>query len=114
MRSTDLTRDQLERMERDVGRHQRYYLKLWRRAQANDMSLDEPFVVGICRAWEGVNQLALAIERLKDRLPQHYRPLAKPTRTSGLVERDLPWAGEQRRAAAEVDAVRKRPRAPED
>ena len=63
-----------------------YYPALWRRAQANDMSLDDPFVQGICRAWDGVNQLAQIIERLKDQLPQHYRPLAKPTKTSGLLD----------------------------
>jgi hypothetical protein len=71
-------------MERGVERHHRYYLKLWRRAQANDMALNDPFVQGICRAWDGVNQLAQIIERMKNRLPQHYRPLAKPTQSSGL------------------------------
>jgi hypothetical protein len=37
-----------------VVRHHRYYLKMWRRAQANDMALDD--------AWDGVNQLAQLIE----------------------------------------------------
>jgi hypothetical protein len=101
-------------MERDVERHHRYYLKLWRRAQANDMPLDDPFVQGICRAWDGVNQLAQIIERMKNQLPQHYRPLAKPTKTSGLAERELPWAEKQRQAAAEVEAQRTKPRAPHD
>jgi hypothetical protein len=84
MRTTELSRDQLERVERDIERRHRYYLKLWRRAQANDMALDDPFVQGICRAWDGVNQLAQLIERMKNQLPQHYRPLAKTTtKTSG-------------------------------
>jgi hypothetical protein len=96
---------------RDVERHHRYYLKLWRRAQANDMPLNDPFVQGICRAWDGVNQLAQLIERMKNRLPQHYRPLAKSTKPSGLLERELPWAGEHRRAAEEVEAARWKPRA---
>ena len=113
MRSTELTRDQLERMERDVDRHRAYYLTLWKRAQANDMPLTDPFVQGICRAWEGVAQLGGTIEQLKNRLPQHYRPLAKPTKTSGLAERELPWAGEQRRAAAEVEAERSKPQTPQ-
>jgi hypothetical protein len=114
MQSTELTREQLERMQRDVERHHRYYLNLWRRAQANDMPLDDPFLQGICRAWDGVNQLAQTIERLKNQLPQHYRPLAKPTKTRGLAERELPWAEKQRRAAAEVEAERKKPRAPRE
>ena len=103
MRSTELTREQLERMERDVERHHRYYLKLGRRAQANDMALHDPFVRRICRAWDGINQLAQTIERMKNQLPQHYRPLAKPTKRSGLAERDLPWAEKQRQAAAAVE-----------
>ena len=41
---------------------------------------------------------------------EHYRPLAKPTNTSGLLERELPWAGEHKRPAAEVDAQQKKPR----
>src|SRR5688500_2857791 len=41
MRSTELTRDQLEWMERGVERHHRYYLKLWHRAQANNMALND-------------------------------------------------------------------------
>ncbi len=114
MRSTELTRDQLERMQRDVERHHCYYLKLWRRAQANDMALDDPFVQGICRAGDGVNQLAQVIERMKNQLPQHYRPLAKTTKTCGLVERELPWAEKQRRAGAEVNAERQKPRSPRD
>ena len=112
MRSTELTREQLERMEREVERHHRYYLKLWRRAQANDMALNDPFVQGICRAWDGVNQLAQIIERLKNQLPQHYRPLAKPTKSSGLAERELPWAEKQRRAVAEMERERDKPRPP--
>jgi hypothetical protein len=39
MRSTELTREQLERIEREVERQRNYYLKLWRRAQANDSPL---------------------------------------------------------------------------
>ena len=92
----------------------RSVVKLWRRAQANDMPLNDPFVQGICRAWDGVNQIAQMIERLKNQLPQHYRPLAKPTKTSGLSERELPWAEKQRRGAAEVEAARKKPRAPRE
>ena len=61
-----------------------------------------------------MNQLAQMIERLKNQLPQHYRPLAKPTKTSGLLERELPWVGEHRRAAQEVEAVRKKPRPPRE
>jgi hypothetical protein len=59
-----------------------------------------------------VNQLAKTIERMKSQLPQHYRPLARPTKTSGLLERELPWAEKQRRAAAEVEAEQRKPRAP--
>ena len=94
MRSTDLTRQQLERIERAVERHLRYYLSAWRRAQANDIPMDDPIVQGICVAWDGINELARTIERLKDQLPQPYRPLVEPTKTSGLAERELPWAGE--------------------
>jgi hypothetical protein len=57
-----------------------------------------------------VNQLAQMIERLKNQLPQHYRPLARTTQTSGLLQRELPWAEKQRRVAAEVAAEEHRGR----
>jgi hypothetical protein len=46
MRSTDLTRQQLERIEREVEKHHRYYLRMWKRAEANDMPLDDPLARG--------------------------------------------------------------------
>jgi hypothetical protein len=48
-----------------VERQRNYYLKLWRRAQANDMPIGDPLVAGICRAWEHVNALGQTIERLQ-------------------------------------------------
>ena len=78
------------------------------------MPLDDPLVQAICRAWEGVAHVGQLLERLKRRTPQHYRPLAKQTKTSGLAERDLPWAEQHRRAAAEIDAAAKRPKTPRD
>ena len=46
----------MERIGREVERQLRSYMKLWRRAQA--MPLDDPFVPGICRAWEQIAGLA--------------------------------------------------------
>jgi hypothetical protein len=34
-------------------------LRAWRRAQANDMPLDDPLVREICEAWEAINQRAI-------------------------------------------------------
>jgi hypothetical protein len=76
------------------------------------MPLTDPFVQGICRAWEGVAQLANTIEAIKRRLPQHYRPLAKQTKSSELAERELPWVEKHRRAAAEVQRNRSTPHTP--
>ena len=42
------------------------------------MALNDPFVKGICRAWEGINELAPTIGGMKNQFPKHYRPLAKP------------------------------------
>jgi hypothetical protein len=55
------------------------------------MPLDDPLVQAVCRAWDGAAHVGQLIERLKRRLPQHYRALAKQMKTSGLAERDLPW-----------------------
>ncbi|HYP06080.1 MAG TPA: hypothetical protein VER03_07565 [Bryobacteraceae bacterium] len=113
MRSEDLSREQLERLDREVERQHRYYVLLWKRAQANDMPLQDPLVRGICDAWAGINHLAQTIERLKARLPQPYRPLVEPTKQSGLASVELPWAEHQRRMAEACEAERRKPQPPD-
>jgi hypothetical protein len=114
MRSTDLTREQLERIRRQVDRQLGFYLKLWRRAQANDMPLDDPFVLGICRAWEHIAAFAQTLERMEAGKPHPYRPLAKPTKNCGLASVELPWAEHQRRMAEARRAERKQAKTPRD
>src|SRR4051812_442164 len=104
MRSKELTREPLERIEREVDRHHRYYVRMSKRAQANDIPLEDPLVQGMCEAWNRINNLLAKIERLKNQLPCQSRPMVEPTKTSGLGSRDLPWAEQQRRAAEEVEA----------
>ena len=108
MRPKDLTREQLERMRRVVERQLDYYLQLWHRAQANDMPLNEPLVQGICRAWEQIAGLAKTLDALEAGKPRPYRPLARPTKTSGLAEIELPWAEHQRRMAESCRAQREK------
>ena len=112
MDSRDLTRDQIERLERVVLRHRRYYLALYRRAQANDIPFEDTLVQGVCEAWQGLADLSQRLEDLKRQLPQHYRPLAEATKKSGLAERELPWAQRQLRAAREVERHEGRPSPP--
>src|SRR4051812_42167158 len=100
MRSMELTREQLERIEREVERQHRYYVRMWKRAQAADMPLDDPPVPGMCEAWNGINNLLVKIERLKNALPRPYRPLTEPIKDSGLAAVEQPWAVKQRRPAA--------------
>ena len=107
MRSTDLTREQLERIERHVDKHLRYYVQMWKRAQANDMPLDDPLVQGICEAWNALNNFMQKLERMKSQLPQPYRPLVAPTKNSGLSMVEMPWAEKQRRMAEEYKAAQK-------
>ena len=50
-------------------------------------------------AWNGINNLLVKIERLKNQLPRRYRPLVAPTKNSGLSAVEQPWAEKQRQAA---------------
>ena len=102
MRSTELTRDQLERIEREVKKQWRYYELLWKRAQANDMPPSDPFVEHLCGAGEHIRNFMQMIERLKNAKPQPYRPLVDPGKKSGLAWRELPWAEQQRLMMEEV------------
>ena len=65
-----MTREQLERIEREVEKHHRFYVRVWKRVQANDMKLDDPLVQGICDAWKGINHLLTKIDQLKGQLTQ--------------------------------------------
>ena len=80
---------------------------MWKRAQANDMPLNNPLVLGICEAWNGVNNLLVKLEQLKNQRPRRYRPLVAPTKNSGLSAVEQPWAEKQRRAAAEVESAQR-------
>src|SRR5687768_2517186 len=72
-RPTELMREQLERIERVVERQLAYYLEAWRRAQANDMPLDDPLVRGICEEWEAINLIhPNACSRICLRLRQRH------------------------------------------
>jgi hypothetical protein len=42
-----------------VDKHHRYYVQMWKRAQANDMPLDDPLVHGMCEAWNRINNLLM-------------------------------------------------------
>jgi hypothetical protein len=113
LRSSDLTREQLDRLQRELDRQRRYYVLLWKRSQANDMPMSDPLVLGICRTWEHVDDLWHLIQELKNAKPQPHRPLAKSGKTSGLAWREQPWAEQQLRAAEAVQREAQKPKTPQ-
>ena len=113
MTSRDLTGEQLDRLIRTADEHLAYYLRAWRRVQANDIPLDDPLAMGICETWNAVLAWRQRLVTLRERLPKLYRPLASPHRTSGLASKTQPWAERQRRAAAAVARHAARPTPPD-
>ena len=102
MTSRDLTGEQLDRLIRTADEQLDYYLRAWRRVQANDIPLDDPLAVGICETWNAVARWRGTLVKLRNELPQPYRPLASPERTSGLAVRTQPWAERQRQEPVRV------------
>src|SRR5688572_23509479 len=109
----DLTGEQLDRLIRDADRQFGYFSRAWRRCQANDIPLDDPLAIGICDVGAALKLWRDRLEQLKRQLPQHHRPLAKPTKNHGLREVEQPWAQQQRQAAEEVARHAERPSPPD-
>src|SRR5687767_6771543 len=102
MTSRDLTGEQLDRLIHTANEQLAYYLRAWQRVQANNIPLDDPLAVGICETWNAITRWRGILVKLRHELPQLYRPLASPERTSGLAVRTQPWAERQRQAAEDA------------
>jgi hypothetical protein len=112
MTSRHLTAEQIDRMIAVADRQFAYYCKAWQRCQDNHIPIDDPLAAGLCHVGEAVRVWREELVKMKQRLPQLYRPLAKMEKTQGLASVDLPDAHRQRDAARAVAEHAKRPTPP--
>jgi hypothetical protein len=110
--SRDLTAEQIDRMIAVADRQFAYYRKAWQRCQDNRIPLDDPLATGLCHVGEAIRVWREKLVKMKQRLPQPYRPLAKMEKTQGLASVELPDAQRQRDAAAAIARHAKRPTPP--
>ena len=101
--SRELTDAQLRKLLAVAMRHRGYYLRLWDRCRAHGLGLDDELARYACEAWNALARYSGTVEDLRRKLPQPYRPLKEPWRTSGLASRREAWADRQAHAQRQVD-----------
>ena len=106
--SRELTDEQLRKLLAVAYRHRHYYLRLWDRCRAHGLDLADDLARYACEAWNALARYCGTLDDLRRRLPQPYRPLKYPWRTSGLASRREPWAGRQDEARRQVEERERR------
>lgn len=101
--SRELTDDQLQKLLAVAKRHRSYYLRLWDRCRSHGLGLEDDLARHACEAWNALACYAGVLEELRLSLPQPYRPLKAPWRTSGLASRREVWADQQDEAWRRVE-----------
>ena len=101
--SRELSDAQLRKLLAVAMRHRGYYLRLWDRCRAHGLGLDDDLARYACEAWNALARYTGTLEDLRRKLPQPYRPLKEPRRTSGLASRREVWADRQEEAQREVE-----------
>lgn len=83
MTSRQLTRPQLNTILRQVERHRDYFQRLYERAQAQGMPLEDPLVIATCQAWVDLGKVEhLLAELLREAPGEPLRSVAHPLRNT--------------------------------
>ena len=106
VRSSELTAEELARLRAATDGHLDYYLRLWRRVQANDMPFHDPLATAVSEAWESLDRAGDLVEVNVSEVP-HVS--ARPPAGRGPTTYPVPPDASTNRPVAQMIDIDRRP-----